>query len=251
MNFLDMLREGFNNHVDLREKRPGVWKLIAPVFHEDGDMVDIFLEQRNGRVRVSDHGLSLMRLSYTYEIDTGSKERIFRQILGENHVSEDEGNLFIDVAPNRVYPAVLAFAQTVAKICSMSRFKREVIANLFYESLDEFVIEGLQTFQPRADYVPVEERSELQVDYGLTFGAQPIFLFGAKESDRPKVRLIAIACLEFEKAKLPFRSVVVHQNFEALAKNDRSIITNAVDKQFTSLEHFKEHGVATLERLAA
>ncbi len=251
MNFVDLLRDGFNDHVELREKRPGIWKLIAPVFHEDGDMVDIFLEQRNGRVRVSDHGLSLMRLSYTYEIDTANKERIFQQILAENHVSEEEGNLFVDVAPDRVYPAVLGFAQTVAKISSMSRFKREVIANLFYETLDEFVIEGLQRFQPQPDYLPVEERSELQVDYALKIGAQPIFLFGAKESDRPKVRLIAIACLEFEKAKLPFRSVVVHQNFEALAKNDRSIITNAVDKQFTSLEQFKEHGVATMKRLAA
>ena len=60
MNYIDKLSDGFNNHVAVREKRPGVMKLIVPIFHEDGDMVDIFLEELNdGRVRVSDRGLRL------------------------------------------------------------------------------------------------------------------------------------------------------------------------------------------------
>jgi hypothetical protein len=46
MNVIELLREQFNSHVDVREKRPGVLQLIAPLFHEDGDMMDVFLPRQ-------------------------------------------------------------------------------------------------------------------------------------------------------------------------------------------------------------
>ena len=33
------------NTFHLQEKRPGLFQLIGPVFHEDGDMMSIFLER--------------------------------------------------------------------------------------------------------------------------------------------------------------------------------------------------------------
>jgi hypothetical protein len=121
MNYVDLLSGGFNDHVEVREKRPGVMKLIVPMFHEDGDMVDIFLEElADGRVRVSDRGLSLMRLSYGFDLDTENKDRIFRRILNENRIQEDRGNLFVEVAPGHLYSAVLNFGQTVAKVSNMA-----------------------------------------------------------------------------------------------------------------------------------
>ncbi len=248
----DCLRRGFGSHVDLREKRPGIMKLIAPLFHEDGDMVDIFLEGLDGdMVRISDHGLSLMRLSYSYDIDTQNKERIFRQILSESRVSEERGNLYIDVKCENLYPAVLHFGQVVAKICSMSLYRRETIANLFYEMIDEFVSTKLQQYKPMQTYLPIPERDELEVDYAFTHEHMPVYLFGAKGSDTAKIRLVAIACLEFQKKGLKFRSAVIHQNFDDLSKKDRKIITSAVDKQFVSLEDFQEYGEDTILRLAA
>lgn len=131
MNYVELLSGGFNSHVDIREKRPGVMKLIVPLFHEDGDMIDIFLEELEGgrKVRVSDRGLSLMRLSYSFDIDTENKDRIFKRIITENKVEEDRGNLFVDVTPSQLYPAVLHFGQTIAKVTNMGLYRREVIAN--------------------------------------------------------------------------------------------------------------------------
>ena len=253
MNYIDKLSDGFNNHVAVREKRPGVLKLIVPIFHEDGDMVDIFLEELNdGRVRVSDRGLSLMRLSYSFDIDTDNKNRIFTRILSEGRVQEDHGNLFVDVSPDHLYPAVLNFGQTVAKVTNMSLYRREVIANLFYEMLQEKVTERLGEFNPREDVKPLPQREELVVDYALLEkDTTPIYIFGIKEKDTPKLRLTAVSCLEFQRNKLPFRSVVIHQDFESLNKTDRQIITNAVDKQFTSLDEFNASGKQAIERLAA
>jgi hypothetical protein len=215
-------------------------------------MVDIFIESLDdGRVRVSDKGLSLMRLSYSYELDTPNKERIFRRILNENHVDEDQGMLFIDVSEDQIYPAVLHFGQTIAKVSNMALYRREVIANLFYEILQEKVFEGLAELKPRENVIPFPQRPELVVDFALQTPKTPIFLFGVKERDTSKLRLAAVSCLEFQRANLPFRSVVVHQDFAALSKTDQNIITNAADKQFTSLDEFAATGRQAIERLAA
>ena len=45
MMMLDALFREFNGHVAFRERRPGVLQVLAPLFHEDGDMVDIFLDE--------------------------------------------------------------------------------------------------------------------------------------------------------------------------------------------------------------
>lgn len=251
-DYMALLGEGFNQHVSTREKRPGVTKLIAPLFHEDGDMLDIFLEELgDNRVRVSDKGLSLMRLSYFYDIDTPNKERIFRQILNENKVDEEEGNIYLDVDKQNIYPAVLHFGQTVAKVANMSLYRREVISNLFYEQLNDEILEKFSRYNPVADYCPLKEREDLVVDYALTNTRTPIYLFGVKDRDSAKLRLSALSCVQFQVSELPFSSVVVHQDFNTQTKRDQSILTNAVDKQFTNFSDFSSRGLQTIERLAA
>jgi hypothetical protein len=69
MDALETLASEFNGHISFRQKRPGTIQVLAPLFHEDGDMLDIFLDlpkPPNSSIRISDHGLTLMRLSYIY-----------------------------------------------------------------------------------------------------------------------------------------------------------------------------------------
>jgi hypothetical protein len=247
MNYVEMLRSQFNNYVDVRERRPGIYQLVAPLYHDDGDMVDIFLESKNGIVRVSDLGMTLMRLSYSYDIDTPNKERIFHRILAENHVQEEQGNLYIDARPESLYPAILQFSQAVAKVANMRLYKREVIQSLFYEMLTEFVEEKLGIYNPRPQFLPIPQRDELEVDIAFDVRPHPVFLFGVK--DTAKARLVTISCLEFQRNKIPFTSFVVHEDFEGLARKDRSRITSAADKQFISLDDFRDNAVQTLERM--
>jgi hypothetical protein len=252
MNYLDLLREQFNNQVSFRERRPGVLQLVAPLFHEDGDMVDVFLESANGSedsIRICDHGMTLMRLSYLFDIDTPNKERIFQRILSENRIGEEKGNLFIDSKPESLYPSVLQFAQAVAKVSNMQLFKREVIQSLFYEMLTEFIEESLKRYNPRPKVLPVPERDDLEVDFEFDIKPRPIYLFGVRDS--AKARLTTISCLEFQRSKIPFKSFVIHEDFENLSRKDRSRITSAADKQFISLDDFKANAEQVLEREAA
>jgi len=252
MTYLDLLRDQFNNQVSFRERRPGVLQLVAPLYHEDGDMVDIFLEPTDtGRenIRICDHGMTLMRLSYYFDIDTPNKERIFQRILSENRVIEDKGNLFMDAEPETLYPSVLQFAQAVAKVSSMQLFKREVIQTLFYEMLTEFIEDFLKRYNPRPKVLPIPERDDLEVDFEFGIKPRPIYLFGVKDSSM--ARLTTISCLEFQRARIPFKSFVVHEDFENLSRKDRSRITSAADKQFISLDDFKANAEQVLEREAA
>jgi hypothetical protein len=137
----------------------------------------------------------------------------------------------------------------IAKVSSLQYLKRQVISNLFYEQLGEFIQRDLDDFKPKPDYAPLQDRPELEADWVFEMSPRPLYLFGVRDSS--KARLTAVSCLEFQKRNLPFRSVIVHEDFEALRKKDQSIITNASDKQFSNLRAFVEDGKKFFDREAA
>ena len=223
MTELDGLRERFNGHIAFREKRPGILQVFAPLFHEDGDMVDMVLDlPSNGvpKLRISDHGLTVMRLSYSYELDTPNKLRIFHRILSESGVQEQNGSLFIETTWESLYPAILQFAQTVARVSNMQMFRREVIQSMFFELLQEFVEQRLGRYHPRPNVFPMPERDDLEVPFAFEIEPRPVYLFGVK--DNSQARLVTISCLEFQRRRVPFKSIVVHEDFENLGRKDRT-----------------------------
>ncbi len=244
---LSYIKSDFNGRVSIKEKRPGVYQLLLPIYHEDGDMVDLFIKQKDEQTySLCDYGLTLQRLSYTYDIDTENKESILQRILAENSLSEVEGNICLDTKPETIYTDIMHITQAYAKIGSMRYFKREVIENLFYEMLDEFIIKELQEFKPQKKVLPIPNRDDLEADYSFSPNGHPIYLFGVK--DVAKARLATISCLEYRMQKLNFRGWVVNEDFERLPKKDRSRLTNTIDKQFTSFDEFKVNAIEFLER---
>ena len=246
---LNQLDEQFQRRIEIVEKRVGIFQLLIPVYHEDGDMIELYVDSSksdNGKVRLCDFGMGVMRLSYAYDIDTENKEKIFHKILSENGLQEENGNVYLDTAIELLYPAVLQISQGISKVCSMRYFKREVIESLFYEMLDEFVMDQLVQYKPSKSVLPIEQRDDLEVDYQFQPNGKPLYLFGIK--DTAKARIAAISCLEFQRANLPFESMAVHEDIEKLPRKDRVRITSACDKQFTSLEDFKQNAKQYLER---
>jgi hypothetical protein len=59
---VEILRDQFNQRLQLVDRRPGIAQLMVPLFHEAGDMVDTFLEGLGGDlVCIGDYGMTLMR----------------------------------------------------------------------------------------------------------------------------------------------------------------------------------------------
>lgn len=247
----ERLREQFHRRIDVAEKRAGIYQLLIPVYHEDGDMIELYVDSTksdNGTIRLCDYGMGVMRLSYSYDIDTENKEKIFHKILSENGLQEENGNIYLDTPVDMLYPAVMQISQGIAKVCSMRYFRREVIESLFYEMLDEYIMEKLVKYKPTKSVFPIEERDDLEVDYEFRPNGKPLYLFGVK--DTAKARIATISCLEFQRANLTFESMVVHEDSEKLPRKDRKRLTSACDKQFTSLDDFKQNAVQFFERAA-
>lgn len=250
--YLEAIKAQFNGRVRLKPKRPGVMQLFAPLYHEDGDMVDIFIEpagEGTDMLRVCDHGMSLMRLSYAYEIDTPAKEKVLTRILSENGIAERDGNLYLDTPMEDLGPAVLQFAQTVARVSAMRAYKREVIQSLFFEQLDEVVHTQLERFNPQPKYHPLPEQEEYEVDYCFNGRARPVYVFGV--NNQSNARLATIAMQGFVIEKLPFWGAVVLEDFDVLTKKDRTRLLSAADKVFPTLDDFALKGAGFLEREGA
>lgn len=252
ISVFDRLTAEFNGHIAFRERRPGIVQVLAPLFHEDGDMVDMFIampKDAGGIIRISDHGMTLMRLSYSFNVDTPTKQKILDRIINENGIQQQRGRLYLDTMPEALYPSLLQFAQAIAKISNMQILKSEIVKSLFYEMLGEFINSKLNPYRPFREYHPVPDRDDLDVDWKFDTHPKHIFLFGVNNTS--KARLATLACLEFQRKLVPFRSVIVHENFEdELSKKDQTRITNVVDKQFTSLQEFQSTGEEYFKREA-
>lgn len=232
------------------QRRPGRFQLIIPVRHEDGDMLDMYLQDSPrgaDYVRICDFGMTLMRLSYTYDMNTDARQRIFDSILTNNGVGNDDGNLYLDVAVAGLREGILQFAGCVQKVCNMRYWGREIVRSAFYDDLREYVTSDLGGFAPVADLSPIADYP-VSVDWSLTHEKRSFYLFGVRGNE--KAKNVAIALLEFEKAQLPFISLVVHEDIEELGRRERTYLTRNADTQYPALDDFRERAAGDIRRLA-
>jgi len=246
--YINRVKEQFNNFFSLKEKRENILQVFAPLYHADGDMMDIFLSEIPERnlIKISDYGLTLMRLSYSFDIDTPNKEKIFNKILAENSIQNENGNLYIDVQPEYIYHGLMQFAQVISKVTNMRLYKREVIHSLFFEMLEEFIMTNLQKYNPQKKYYPIPDHEEYEVDYCFNHRRRPIYLFGVNNS--ANARLATISSQKFIAEKLNFSSLIILEDLDVIGKKDQARLMSAADKQFPSLEDFQKLAEEYIER---
>lgn len=246
MTIQDSLRGAFGEYSGLEQIQSNIYRLYAPFFHEDGDVFSIYLETGDNGITIRDFGNTLMRVSYTFDISSPKKQTVLQNIVKSNLGELDDGELLIHVAANQndVVEAIYQYVQLVSKVSSIDILSRETVKSMFYEYLNDFVTSKLGSYNVRKSVFPLGDR-ELQVDYEIP-GEKPIYLFGVNSDT--KASKTVISCLNFQKQKLPFRSVIVHEDLNGLSGFNRRQITNVADKQFYTLTDFREQGISYLER---
>lgn len=240
---LEDLKRKFNK-IDFREKRPGIFKVLLPFFHEDGDMYDIFIEEIESQIRISDYGLTLMKLSYAFDIDSEHKREVLESIILQNRCMFKDGVIYLDVTPEQFEGGVYQFTQTISKVLTMDIISKENVKSYFYELLNDFMFDKFKKYNIQKNFAPLPD-SELTVDY-LIPAPKPIFLFAIK--DDSKASKVIITCLNFINQNVRHRSLIINDNFQSLSRFNQNQIINTVDKQFAQLEDFKEQGEAYLQR---
>ncbi len=233
------------NLFKLVEQSRGTYQLIAPIFHDDGDMMTIFLEQsEENHVRICDHGMSLMRLSYTFDLDTDNKRKILNDIVTAKDAENLGGNICMTVPRERIYPAIMSYSHLISRVCNLDILSRETVADLFYDNLNAAVDEILPSFSYKKNY-RIPDYKDFQIDYAFLNGKKPLFMFGVKDTN--KAQQTTITCLQLAKYNVPFKSVVVFENIDELTKFSRNNILNTVGKVFSDINGFRNSGLPYFE----
>jgi len=190
---LNLVKENLKGKINIYQRREGLFQLILPIFYEDGDMVDVYLEKCSGdkeKIRILDCGMTLMRLSYTYDINSPSKERIFDMILSQNSISNQDGMLYLDTSAEVIYQNIMQFVGCQQKVLNMRLWRREIIRSLFFEKLEEFIESDLRQFIPKKSVIPLKDYPIIEVDYSFEFSRKPFYLFGVNNKDNPTCHLL-------------------------------------------------------------
>lgn len=244
-----VLNDTVSSSFDFYERRPGVYQLIFPLCHEDGDMLEIYLSDSlkgDNYVHICDYGLTLMRLSYTFDINTDTRKRILDSILWNNGVANDGGNLHIDTPLNLLYESILQFAGCVQKVCNMRYWSKETVRSEFYDNLSYYITTELIEFSPQINVSPLPDYP-IQVDHTLVCNERDLYLFGVLNND--KAKNVTIALLELQKANLSFISMIIHENMDNIGRKERLYLTNNADTQYHSLKYFEEKAANDIHRL--
>lgn len=246
MDIVSIIEQQFGKQISLVETEQDIFQIYAPFFHEDGDMISMYLQidKNTNKISIRDYGNTLMRLSYTFDIDTDNRTNIISNLVKSNNGVLDDGELIINENINNVSQAIFQYSQIVAKVSSMDILRKEVIKSLFYEYLNDFVFETFKNFKIIKDSTPTDD-NDLIVDYEIE-NAKPIYIFGVNGNS--KASKTVISCLTFQSMRKPFRSLIIPENIDNLTNFNRKQIINVGDKLYTSLDEFKTKAINYIER---
>lgn len=239
-----ILKQQFGSNIGVEEVNPKVFRIYAPFFHEDGDMLSVYLDLNNDTALLRDYGNTLMRVAYYFDFESDNKRRILNEITRSYNglMVNDEIQMFVNNSDFMM--AIYQFSQLVAKVSNISILQRETVKSLFFDYLYDFVNKELGDYSIAKQQTPSSD-SSLVVDYVIK-AERPIYLFGVNGD--PKASKTIITCLSFQSEKIPFRSLIVHEDLESLSAFNRKQITNTADKQFSTFDSFRSDGKAYLKR---
>jgi hypothetical protein len=223
----------------LQRKSNTKYQVIAPIFHEDGDMMSIFVEEDGDQIRISDNGVSLMRLSYTFDIDTDNKSKQLSAIVTAQDADNYDGDIVLTVPRTEIYSGIMRYAQMVGQVCNLDILSRETISDLFYDDLERAIADHFSEYKFEKNYEDAKY-GDLPIDYAFLGFGKPVYLFGAKDTN--KAYQITVCCLSLMQRNVSFRSIAVFNEIDNIQKFARNNLMNTATKVFSDIPGFLEKG---------
>ena len=132
----------------------------------DGDGYPFHLaEAPAGGLRLSDHGHTLMHISYEHDVDSflsGTRGMLLERIVGESGLLFDEGVFSFETSAERLPEAIFAFGQALTRIYDLTLLSRSNVGSTFYDDLADYLTDFVDESKVEKDYLPeVPERGSL------------------------------------------------------------------------------------------
>lgn len=124
----------------------GFLRLDTPFRYPDGGIIELFVEERDGRFVVSDFG-EAYRFLETNGIDperSATRRQLIEMALRLGAAANVEGALEIAVADQqRVFPAALQLAQVITRVGDLVLLAKGAVGSTFSDTLEEFLKSSL------------------------------------------------------------------------------------------------------------
>ena len=211
----------------------------TPFLFADGDSYILMLEESSGgNLRLTDGGHTLMHLSYENDIDKfskGTRGRLFNQVLLNEDVKEEKGELYIETSPSDLGTTIFRLSQTITSITDLTFLNRVRVESTFYEDLAEMLNRIVDQDKIQKDYIypDIENATDYPIDYKIEAKADPLFVFGIPNRD--KARLATIVLERLLRADAMFDSVLVFADQGAIPRLDVARLSNAGGEMIASL----------------
>ena len=220
----------------------------------DGDGYPFHLaEAPSGGLRLSDHGHTLMHISYEHDIDallTGTRGMLLDRIVGESGLSYEEGVFAVETSAEQLPEAIFNFGQALTRIYDLTLFSRSNVGSTFYDDLADYLMDFVDSSKLEKDYLPqVLNAVAYPVDYRIEGKSGiPLFLYGVPNRD--KARLTTIMLGHFHRQQLDFESIIVFENQAEIPRADLARLSDVCGDMISSLESITDLSRKLLRRVA-
>ena len=236
-----LLRERLCEDIGLTERRDGALLLRTHFELPDGDRFPIHVaELAPGGLRLSDHGHTLMHISYDQDVDSfleGFRGQLIERIMAETGLAWEGGAFCLDTPTDRLPEAIFRFGQALTRIHALTLLSRSKVRSTFYDDLADLLTDLVDENRIERDYLPQEvpNPEAYRVDYRIrTRSETPLFLYGVPNRD--KARLTTIMLSHFHRHELRFESLLVFEDQAEIPRLDLARLSDVGGETISSLE---------------
>ena len=231
------VQEGFHHALQIKLVRPGIVRIGIPYYYPDGDQIELFIQPHNSyHLLIVDMGMTLMRLSYEFSIDTTNKRKILHEVLANHGAEEIDGNIKLLTPINQLFPYLMEYVQIITRVSDISYLKRETVKSLFYEYFNEFVTERFKGEGLIKDFYPdFDQKKQYPTPYALVKPLIPktVGFYPIASDDRCNETTITIQYYELHKFHP--HTIAVFENQVDMSRKPLARLTDSVEKQFSAL----------------
>jgi len=253
---LESIKDDFKHRVceqiDLQSEGEGRYLVVTPFRFEDGDHFGIVLKKEDGGWILSDEATTLMHLSYEMDdqdLETGNRGEIIEGCLEGFSVRNRGGELIIPVSDGRFGDALFNFVQALTKVNDVSFLSRERVRSTFLEDFRTFMRSKVPEDRLIFDWTDEthDMHKKYPVDARVNHMERPLLVYALPNDE--KVSVATISLLNFEKWKVPFRSMAIFEDQESVNPKVLARFTDVCGKTYSNLEDNKSRIGEYLDRL--